>query len=1114
MPFVKRTNTKHNQVSTDNRKIFIGRTHELQFFVEHILTPEDPTYNIISVAGDGGVGKSTLLLRFINEACSPHFKEFCLTAFVDDQQPTPYMIMEKIAEQLSAADASLVEFEKALTRYKEAMHKLQIERETAQDTAIRETVDLVGATAEELPVVGGLLHKGANVITEFYLKEHHTRQLLKNTILLEDPMSDLTKVFVEGLNRLTEREFTLSSNRTKRFQRIILFFDTFEHLTDEVAPWLLKHFLPSNISTNVIIVVAGRNSIEQSTSDPKQWLPYHDNGVIYFINLDSFTEEETRMYLVARDITNPTAVKTIWHLSQGLPLYLSLLTFNLPGDIDPTADVVANFLRWIPEQEHVKRQLALDAALFSKPFNQDDLTAFDYLPANERIDLFDWLIRLPFVKSNPQDGHYRYHDLAQEMFRRYLFQRSKKEYYITSRMLLAHYRSQIEEMQRERGKGTNRTTEWMEVVFALSYQLLALPDQTSHIDAVEQILNAYKSTNAQLKGEVVKFLRDLSQGQLNKQMSPESLLITKQLFQYIAAIEGDQSQKLIEAASVLLKRLAHYSAFSKELLAWIYRSRGLTYVKLKEYQRAVQDYDRAIELDPTFVAAYSSRALAYSNLEEYRQAVQDYDRAIKLDPTFIYAYRNRGWAYKQLKEYQRAIEDFDRAIEINPTNAHTYRIRGLTYSNLKEYQQAIQDYDRAIELDPTFVAAYNSRGLAYADLKEQQQAIQNYDRAIELDPTFVAAYNNRGLAYADLKEQQQAIQDYDRAIELDPNDVIAICNRGLTYVKLKEYQRAVQDYDRAIELDPTYVTAYYNRGLTYSNLKEYQQAIQDYDRAIELDPTFVAAYSSRALAYSNLEEYRQAVQDYDRAIKLDPTLAYAYHSRGLAYSNLEEYQRAIEDFDRAIEINPTYAAYHNRGRAYTDLKEYQLAIQDCSRAVELNPNNASVFYLLGFNYTWLQDLRNAIVNFTRCKELDPTDILACWAIEWLGMCLDKEDPGRIKRLETIAAINPQDDIAYTCFGVAAWLGGNYEMALLELEKAISIDPKVGGAYFWKTMSYTSLRRDEEALVFLKKAMTVHWPVPPILLTLSAWLEDERPDFYKHYVLPLIKENQLATKTKA
>jgi AAA domain len=165
MPFVRKTDSQGSQPPTDTRKLFIGCTGELLFFVQNILKPEEPTHNIISIWGQGGVGKSTLLSRFIDEAHSEDFKDFCLTALVDERQTTPLSIMEKFADQLHMKG----EFEKTLKHYKEVLHKLQTERETMQDAVLYRVTDFAGAAAEMVPVVGPLLREGAKASAGLYL---------------------------------------------------------------------------------------------------------------------------------------------------------------------------------------------------------------------------------------------------------------------------------------------------------------------------------------------------------------------------------------------------------------------------------------------------------------------------------------------------------------------------------------------------------------------------------------------------------------------------------------------------------------------------------------------------------------------------------------------------------------------------------------------------------------------------------------------------------------------------------------------------------------------------------------------------------------------------------
>src|SRR5260370_29602136 len=117
MPFIKRANLKHSHSVADMRKIFVGRTNELQFFRENILEPEEPTYNIVTIFGQGGVGKSTLSARIIEELHDSKFQDYCLSALVDERQITPVSIMERFADQLHLGG----DFGKALKRYKDTL---------------------------------------------------------------------------------------------------------------------------------------------------------------------------------------------------------------------------------------------------------------------------------------------------------------------------------------------------------------------------------------------------------------------------------------------------------------------------------------------------------------------------------------------------------------------------------------------------------------------------------------------------------------------------------------------------------------------------------------------------------------------------------------------------------------------------------------------------------------------------------------------------------------------------------------------------------------------------------------------------------------------------------
>ena len=82
------------------------------------------------------------------------------------------------------------------------------------------------------------------------------------------------------------------------------------------------------------------------------------------------------------------------------------------------------------------------------------------------------------------------------------------------------------------------------------------------------------------------------------------------------------------------------------------------------------------------------------------EAIDEFDRALKLDPSLAMAYMNRGMAYLDLGQPQRAIEDLDQAIKLDPKDADIYLNRGFAYHSLGQFQRAIQDFDEAIRINP------------------------------------------------------------------------------------------------------------------------------------------------------------------------------------------------------------------------------------------------------------------------------------------------------------------------------------------------------------------------------------------------------------------------------
>lgn len=129
---------------------------------------------------------------------------------------------------------------------------------------------------------------------------------------------------------------------------------------------------------------------------------------------------------------------------------------------------------------------------------------------------------------------------------------------------------------------------------------------------------------------------------------------------------------------------------------------------------------------------YFNRGTAYYYLGDYQRALNDFNQAIQDNPMFFETYYNRGMTYGKVRYFQKAIEDYNKAIELNPKCAKAYTNRGIIFKILGRYEQAIEDLKKAIDIDPRQEYAYNSLGFIYLDLGNKERAQRYLKRAADM----------------------------------------------------------------------------------------------------------------------------------------------------------------------------------------------------------------------------------------------------------------------------------------------------------------------------------------------------------------------------------------------
>lgn len=159
------------------------------------------------------------------------------------------------------------------------------------------------------------------------------------------------------------------------------------------------------------------------------------------------------------------------------------------------------------------------------------------------------------------------------------------------------------------------------------------------------------------------------------------------------------------------------------------QQRGVDFALTKENEKLLRDEGASNEFieairqkspDPALVFLESGDA--HYRKDEYDLAIKDYNKTIELRDDYDLAYCKRGLAYRGKDDFDQAIKDFTKAIELKPDNAENYQERGFIYYLKRDYDRAMKDYTKVIELKPDYTEAYTYRANIYNFRNEYDNA--------------------------------------------------------------------------------------------------------------------------------------------------------------------------------------------------------------------------------------------------------------------------------------------------------------------------------------------------------------------------------------------------------
>ena len=245
----------------------------------------------------------------------------------------------------------------------------------------------------------------------------------------------------------------------------------------------------------------------------------------------------------------------------------------------------------------------------------------------------------------------------------------------------------------------------------------------------------------------------------------------------------------------------------------------------ERYKEAIVDISKGIELKPT-ENKYIFRGDCYFELEMYDKALSDYNSALEFNSESHRAYYHRGLLYKELDKLCAAEKDFKKVIELNPEDDRALIQLGFVRTELGK-KDSMKYFNKAAKVHPC-------PDTYYWKVKGRQKILMREDSLKKLSEEKLAQYGEDEIFNE--KQAKDDIKDLNKALALDSEDKCSLRLRAARYLYLKQYEDAISDYEDLIEFDPDFAEFYYNRGLANYHLKHFILARQDLKKALEINP--------------------------------------------------------------------------------------------------------------------------------------------------------------------------------------------------------------------------------------------------------------------------------------
>jgi tetratricopeptide (TPR) repeat protein len=282
----------------------------------------------------------------------------------------------------------------------------------------------------------------------------------------------------------------------------------------------------------------------------------------------------------------------------------------------------------------------------------------------------------------------------------------------------------------------------------------------------------------------------------------------------------------------------------------------------------------------------------------------------------------------------------------------------------------------------------------------------------------------KGKKHVSKKQYSEAIIQYTNALNLNPKNINTLIYRALAYELKKEHKNSVKDITKVLELGYNAPSLYLRRAFNYHDLKQDSLALIDINKYLKKEPNSLTGLFIRGRIKISLKEYPLAIEDFTKMLNnslkeriSSNGLDYIYFSRAESHYKNHAYEKAFIDFDYLIKKDSTdYATYSYLIKTIFWLKDYKNCIAHCDNYIKKNEKKSNIVQ------------RYKAMSLKKLKRYDDALIT----------------------LDRLLKDHPKDNIAYNSRADLKLITGDFEEAMIDVNKSLLISEKYISALLTKS----------------------------------------------------------------